>query len=464
MAKLAASSFIAGLLGVSVAHAGNLPCTLMVLDSTDRTYLNKVLEFTDLNSAADFFGSKIETDVARRFFAAPPGGSCSQQTIKYLRFPITSARAHLYGGNLESSLSGLKGSGLVQVTSQGYTWISRNDVLSNTLSTNKTNLATAINGLKNSNLPTVAVFYGSLAPTSCNFVGYLSYINLNVTNNGSCVNGPPLGSQICDATFTGNDNGSSCSGGQITSNQQNMINSLAYRNNNTSRNPASLPNIETYAMFVQQASPVTTNNTNLTAYYEVLTISQMSSGTISVGQQIQDGNAVSSNTCVIWSNISGSGNGSTWLISCENPIEVQENEKMSTTPCSLEVIPSNIAGVNAHLELSSNNYCPFPTTSLGYLTDVSPGTVAAQLQLTSTSSGSYASSPGEIVTNIANAMTAVVALDSSFDAYTTDYATKDTSRTNYAGGPIMPYGALPDFLAWTNSQPNQSPAYNNGWK
>jgi hypothetical protein len=217
-------------------------------------------------------------------------------------------------------------------------------------------------------------------------------------------------------------------------------------------------------MFVQQASPVTTNNTNLTAYYEVLTISQMSSGTISVGQQIQDSNAVSSNTCVIWSNIAGSGNGSTWLISCENPIEVQENEKMSTTPCSLEVIPSNIAGVNAHLELSSNNYCPFPTTSLGYLTDVSPGTVAEQLQLTSTSSGSYASSPGEIVTNIANAMTAVVALDSSFDAYTTDYVTKDTSPTNYAGGPIMPYGALPDFLAWTNSQPNQSPAYNNGWK
>ena len=465
MAKLAVPSFIAGLIGVSAAHAGNLPCTLMVLDFTDRTYLNKVLEFTSAKRTADFFGSKPETDVANRFFSFTPGGSCSQQTIKFLRFAITSARAHLYGGNLESSLSGLKGSGRVRVTSHGYTWLSGNMILSNQLDTDATGLKTAINGSHNSNLPTIAAFYGSLAPASCNFVGYLSYITLNVTNNGSCVDGPPLGSQLCDATFIGNDHGSSCSGGQITSNKQNMIDSLSYLNNNTSQNPASLPNVETYSLFLQQGpEPKTTNNTNLTAYYEVLTINQMGSGTISVGEQIQDGGAVSDNTCVIWSHISGSGNGSTWLVSCENPTEVQANEKMSTTPCSLEVIPSNVQGVNPHLELSSNNYCPFYTTSINYLTDTSPGTVATQLQLTSTSNGSYASSPGKRIHNIASEMSAVVALDSSFDAYITLFGVQDKSPTNYAGGPAMPYGALPDFLAWTNSQPNYLPAYNWGWK
>jgi hypothetical protein len=465
LVKLAAPSFIVGFLGFSAAHADNLPCTLMVLDSTDRTYLNKILEFTNAKRAADFFGSEVEAKIAKRFFNFPPGGSCSHQTIKFLRFPITPARAHLYGGNLESSLSGLGGSGLVQVASQGYTWTSGRIALSNDLSADKNRLKTAINGLHNSKLPTVAAFYGSLAPASCNFVGYLSYITLNVTNNGSCVNGPPLGSQICDATFVGNDNGSSCRGGQITSNQQTMANSLSYRNNNTSHNAASLPNVETYSLFLKQGpEPNTTNNTNLTAYYEVLTINQMSSGAISVGQQIQDGGAISNNTCVIWSNISGSGNGSTWLVSCENPTEVQENEKMSTTPCSLEVISSNVEGVNPHLEVSSNNYCPFSTTSINHLTDIAPGTVAAQLLLTSTSNGSYASSPGEIITHIASGMNAVVALDASFDAYITNYDVLETSPTNYAGGPSMPYRALPDFLTWTNSQPNHLPAYNYGWK
>ena len=465
MAKLAVPSFIAGLLGVSPVYAGNLPCTLMVLDSTERTYLNKVLEFTSAKRATDFFGSNIETAIANRFFSFPPGVFCSQQTIKFLRFPITSARAHLYGGNLDSSLSGLKGTSRVQVTSQGYTWWSANTILSDQLHTDAIRLKTAINGLHNSNLPTIAVLYGSLAPASCSFVGYLSYITLNVTNNGSCVNGPPLGSQICDATFIGNDRRSSCSGGQITSNKQNMINSLSYRNNNTSHNPASLPNVETYSLFLQQGpEPKTTNNTTLTAYYEVLTINQMDSGTISLGQQIQDGGAVSDNRCVIWSHISGSGNGSTWLVSCANPTEVQANEKMSTTPCSLEVIPSNVQGVNPHLELSSNNYCPFYTTSIDYLTDTSPGTVATQLQLTSTSNGSYASSPGKRIHNIASEMSAVVALDSSFDAYITLFGVQDKSPTNYAGGPAMPYGALPDFLAWTDSQPNHLPAYNWGWK
>jgi hypothetical protein len=190
----------------------------------------------------------------------------------------------------------------------------------------------------------------------------------------------------------------------------------------------------------------------------------MSSGTISVGQQIQDGSAVSANTCVIWSNISGSGNGSTWLVSCKNPTEVQENETMSTTPCSLNVRSSNIAGTNAHLEIGSNSYCPFYATSINYFVDVSPGTVAAQLQLTSTSSGSYASSPNDLITDVASAMSAVVALDPGFDAYATDFVVKETSPTNYAGGPEMPYGALPDLLAWSNSQPGHLPAYNNGWK
>src|SRR5262249_35350857 len=156
--------------------------------------------------------------------------------------------------------------------------------------------------------------------------------------------------------------------------------------------------------------PKTTNNTSLTAYYEVLTVNQVSSGTISRGQQIQDGGAVSDNRCVIWSHITGSGNGSTWLVSCANPTEVQGSEPMSTTPCSLEVSSYNFEGVNAHLEMSSNNYCPFYTTSIGYLTDISPGTVAAQLQLTSTSNGSYASSPGKRIHNIASAMSAVVSL------------------------------------------------------
>ncbi len=98
--------------------ASYYPCTLMVLDSTDLTSSHQVISFTSAALAQTFFGSSGVTEacMAESFFAPPPSGygftaACSGgQTIKYLRFPVTAARAHWIGGNLASTLSGLRSS------------------------------------------------------------------------------------------------------------------------------------------------------------------------------------------------------------------------------------------------------------------------------------------------------------------------------------------------------------------
>lgn len=456
-------------LALSEAHATvPLPCTLMILDTTIRSRMHQVLEFTSANDVSNFFGNYPETSIANEFFANPPGGSCTQQTIKFVRFPVLAARAHIFGGNLAATLGSLSGNGQFQVSSQGYNWISSVDVLTTTTASNSINLTAAMNGINNANLPVISSFSGSLDPHSCQFAGYLSYTNLNVTSNGSCIGGPPLGSQICDAAFNGNNKGSTCTGGQLTDNQ-NMVYSAAFLNNDTTKNPGSRPNVETLSMFVGQGPthlPTTTNET-ITSYYEVLTVDILDTGTIGVGQQIQDGdgNGVSGNTCVIWANISGSvGSGSTWLVSCANPTEVQENEMMTTTPCSMMNLAQGTVE-RPYLEVSANNNCPYWTTTIDYLADVPPGTVARKLKLTSATKEGFADTPGEIITNVTEGMASVMELDNNFDAYFTGLVPiRKASATNYEGGPSMPYGLLPAFLAWTQAQPNNYPYYDTDGK
>jgi hypothetical protein len=317
----------------------------------------------------------------------------------------------------------------VSVTSQGYIWTSATITLTGAIWKDRANLQKAIN----SALPTATTFSGSLAPASCQFQGYVSYITLNVTNMGSCPGGVPLRAQICDGQFTGSNLGSSCSGGQIASNQQNMVNSASYKNNATTQNPAKMPNGQTLSLFLQQPIKITTNE-NITAYYETLTVAMPGSGTIAVGQQIRD---ASGNTCVIWS-----GSGRSWTVSCKNPTEVISNQMMATTPCSMEIINTHLSSTDNYLEMSANDYCPFFATTIEPLTDVGSGDVAAQLLL----STGYPSQ-SEIITDVSDAMDDLAG-KATFDLFTTNYIVKATSSINYKGGPGMPYGEMVDLLSW----------------
>lgn len=336
------------------------------------------------------------------------------------------------------------------------------------LSGNASNLQTAINGTNNANLPTKATTTGStLTPTTCTFTGYLSYITLNVTANGTCGSGgPPISAQVCDATFSGG----SCAGGQITPNQENLINSPSYLNNATTQNPGATVNLETDTIILRQSSPSTTTSETITAYWEVFTVGTLTSGTIAVGQQFEDGGSVTSNTCVIWANLSGSGSGSTWLVACADPTTGASSEAISLSDCSLEVVdstPTPGPSGRAYLEISVNNYCPYWTTSIGSLVEGS-STIATQLMLTSASgsgvNAAYADTPGQIITNAASGMNAVVALDPNFGTFVGTYNPYNaTTNTNYQGGPAMPYGVAPALLAWSQAQPGQWPYYYEGW-
>jgi hypothetical protein len=184
-------------------------------------------------------------------------------------------------------------------------------------------------------------------------------------------------------------------------------------------------------MLIQQGKDPAriTNNAVITSYYEVLTVNSIGSGTIEVGQQIQDYSSISANTCVIWSKISGGGNGSTWLVSCANPTEVQSSEEMVTTPCSIKVDTIGVTKVHGIIEVSANTYCPFKSTTIDYLSDISPGTVASQLLLTSTSNDSWAEKNWEIITNASDGMDYVMTLDPNFDAFALSYAFVKASPT-----------------------------------
>jgi hypothetical protein len=211
-----------------------LVCSRLILDPGDKVAAHSDYNTTFTSSAEvdAFFGSTDNNThtIGVDFFAAG-SGTCTNPVLKFLRFCVTSCRAHLYFGNLQGVT--LTASGAVTVTSQGQTWQSSTITLSNdSLSAAASATEAAVNGTNYANLPVEAVVNASLAPSRCTFTGYLSII-LNVTAVGTCGGtGPPIAAQLCDATFSGG----SCTGGQLTT-QQNMVDSLAMFNNNIDRLP-----------------------------------------------------------------------------------------------------------------------------------------------------------------------------------------------------------------------------------
>jgi hypothetical protein len=221
----------------------------------------------------------------------------------------------------------------------------------------------------------------------------------------------------------------------------------------------------------QQPNPITTNEGTMTAYYATLTVDNYVSGTIAAKQQISDGGTVSADACVIWAHLAGgTGTGSTWLVICANPQLSVASEQMETTPSQVEIKGTNDSSNRQYLEMSVNNYSPYcapdcsgsSASEVGYMTDVSPGTVASQLQLVSDGSAigdSFADTPGDIV-GVGGTFTTVAGfMDSlstrfpslSFDHYCVNYTVDAPSSTNYLGGPEMPYGALADLESWSDT-------------
>jgi hypothetical protein len=492
------------------------PCRLMVLDGVDDlSAVHKVYSFASAQGVSDFFGTSSVggvgafNTIASQWFSNGYNGTCgalSNLDLKVVRFPVLPARAHLFGGNLNPTYTTLTGTGAVNVTSEGYgPWPSGNVTLSyssslseyNNLVNNAAALQAAINngmtGGADTGLPTEATFtISTFSQKTCTFKGYVNKGNLNVTDwtnggdpSGCGSAGVPLGSQICDvgATFTYDGKEMSC-GGAISSRQENLVNAIAYANNTTTHNPAQTANVGTYAMFVYQQSPMTVP-ISIQAYWMELDVSSVQSGTIAVGQQIQLTGSASfaNNECVIWKNLAGNGTvgTSTWQVACVQPTnDFQQNNgtQLFTTPCDMEVKAKNPSGSkHGYLEISSNNYCPYGSTSIDYLTDNDLVKVGSQLKLTNNYHGwtstspyaSFADTPGSDVlsgklNDVNGAMNSVQKLDSIWGYFVTSFIPYNASDPmnhpkNYQGGPATPYGVDPDLNAWAG---NASRSYFEG--
>jgi hypothetical protein len=503
---LLATTCIAGVTAATPSLAqADYPCYLMVLGIGDIAAVHKIYSFASAQGVSDFFGTSAVggvgafNTIASQWFPNGYNGTCgalSNLHMKVVRFPVLPARAHLFGGNLNPTYTTLTGTGAVNVTSQGYgPWTSGNVTLSysgsltesENLENNAAALQAAINngstGGADTGLPTEATFtISSFSQKTCTFKGYVNKANLNVTDwtngghpSGCGSSGVPLGSQICDvgATFTYDGKEMSC-GGAISSRQENLVNARAYANNATLHSPAQTANVGTYAMFLYQRSPQMTAPISIKAYWMQLDVSSVQSGTIAVGQQIQLTGSASfaNNECVIWKNLMGNGSSgvSTWQVACVQPTnDFQQNKgtRLLTTPCDMEVRAKHPSGsTRAYLEISSNNYCPFGSTSIDYLTDHDSAKVGSQLKLTNSYVGwsstsayaSFADTPGSAVVggtsnDVSGAMNYVQSLDMIWGYFVTSFIPYNASDpighpNNYQGGPAMPYGVDRDLNAW----------------
>ncbi len=436
----------------AAAKALAFPCSRLILDTTDQTIPDKVFSFTSSTSVSNFFGStNIKTKLANSYFV-PNNNICPSAVLSFIRFPILPARAHIYGGNLENTQ--LSGSGVVSITSQGYSWNSAVIELTNNFTQAAAELQNGINGVNNSNLPVVASTTNStLTPANCTFSGYPYYVSLNVTANQSCNAGPPIGSVLCDVNSELCIDGSYS--GSILTNQENLVMQKAYENNNTTLNVAQTPNVETYTMFLRTGTGINPKPIPITAYWEVLTVGSVLNGTVAAGQQLIDSNSLGTTTCVIASELSNgqsNQNGSTWLVSC--PMATVTNhigpEEINMTPCSIHVVPTVPSASRSYFNVSQNGYCPYYTSSIGYINDVN-STIAHELQVSENSSA-FSDSEGKVVTNIAQEMSYILSLDNQWS--TVQLVTNPlspTSKTNYAGGPATIYGVAPALKSWSNT-------------
>ena len=311
---------IASLIGsTSLSERANAQHTLdrLFLDANNRTPLYKILSFDSEPAVANFYGARsLEASLAAQFFAGYSGSSAH---MLFARFPVGSARAHLYGSNIRDlPLKRLRAiNGSLSIASQGYKY-SASVNLSGVTSFREA--ATAIETALNQNLPVGAVTTGSsIAPVSVSFTGSISAAVLNVTDISS--GSMQVGSMITGPGFPG--------GRQVVSQLSGTPHGVG-----------------TYAIWYTQGRGYSIPTQTLTETYGVLTVGPVSSGTVAVGQQVTDATGSVLPETAIQAHLSGSGAGSTWVVN--NPQTVA-GDAMTMTGAPLKVIyrPTNGATVNS---------------------------------------------------------------------------------------------------------------------
>jgi hypothetical protein len=310
----------------------------LFLDANNRTPLYKVLSFTNEAEVANFFGAtSIEASLAAQFFAGYNGSSAH---MLFARFPVGSARAHLYGAKLSDLTLGQFPAAAARITAA-----------------------------LDRGLPVGAVTTeSSIAPVTVSFTGSISAAVLNVTairsggiQVGSMITGPgiPLGGRQVVSQISGQPNG-----------------------------------VGTYAIWYTQGRGYSLPTTNMTETYGVLTVGSVSSGGVAVGQQVTDATGGVLPDTAIQANLSGNGAGSTWVVNKAQNV-ASESMTMTGAPLGVTYRPVKGATVNSGaFWIQQNGNFNFASSTMTY----ARGTAAGPLGLTQ-ASGAYLSSPGQVVTS-----------------------------------------------------------------
>ena len=328
---------------------------------------NAVLKFTTMQSVLDYYGDPShEATEARQFF--DNGLLDNFATMIFTRIPL-GQRPHLLGANLAniplSQLAAINGS--VSITLDGDTYtghVNASTITATDRPTFMADLAVLIRNAFNHAAPTKAVTTGTtISPESLTFQGYFNFSQLYVTDGTQI----PLGSMISGPGFADGET-------QVIANHG-IDPITGYQHYSVINGPrANLP------------------LTNYTANWGVMTVGDVTSGAVAVGQQVQ-GNGVLPLTAVV-SNISGSGAGSQWLVSKAQSF--QGNINTTAVPFTVETqsaTDSNGNFTNYFFEVQPNPYFgySFRPSDLSY----AGGTAADALGLTEPS-GALDASPGGI--------------------------------------------------------------------
>jgi hypothetical protein len=337
----------------------------LFLDTNNRIPLHEVISFSNAAEVADFYGMRsMEASLASDFFAGYNGSAAH---MLFARFPVGGGRAHLYGANVSGlTLPQLQSiSGSLSLMSQGYRFSAPINL---SAAPSLHAAATMIENALNANLPVGAVTRGSTIRTgSALFIGsiagpvlYVSQVSSGSIQIGSVIEGPGVrkGTQVV-SQISGSPNGAG-----------------------------------TYAIFYYLGHDEVVPSTSMMDTYGVLTVGSVTSGTVAVGQEVNDPTGHIYPYTAIQSHLSGEGAGSAWVV---NKAQTAESRDLIMTAAPLSVQYRVIHGFNSGLGslwIQQNGSFTYASSSMTY----AQGTAAGPLGLTR-NSGAQLSTPGKVVTS-----------------------------------------------------------------
>jgi hypothetical protein len=339
--------------------------TRLFLDPNPTTPATGVLSFNSAAAVANYYGAtSFEAGLASEFFK---GYGDAPATMLITRYSAGGARPHLYGGNLYKGLTpkdlqNMSGSSL-SITFQGLAW--PKPITYSAASIDLFGISTfsqaarTIQSDLNIDLQTLAVTSGSrIESKSFHFIGSVR------------------GDDLLEITSV--DAGASIElGAEISGPDGNPIGQIVTQRTGTTGGPG------LYTLFAK-APPVPSET--MTESYGVLTVGAVTQGTVAVGEKVTGAGVQTANPITaIDANISGSGNGSTWLV---NNAQTVGPEDLTMTATPLVVSYNSFGGAS-----SKRNFFEIqPNGAFGY--DYNPstlsfasGTLADQLLLTDASYG-----------------------------------------------------------------------------